>query len=218
MNGTLPINTLADLIRFKLYEAVVLHDQFSVGVDYLEEAFEGSVKASFIYATIRQIQTSKHLSLESEQDGGGISLTPMGIRAVEKLLKDPASVPSRYRDEGLSAFDEELIVVAGIPASDRTVGIDHNSAEFAEAKETIAAAKVALSSDNAVGQALGDDREIALAEIEQIEQMIDQPRTRASLLKSYSKRSLGWIGEKSAGTVLAELVKKLLEIIMGWLA
>lgn len=218
MKATIPLNVLVEIVRLKLYEAIVLDDEVVVDVQYLQGKLNNQFTHAFILSAIRQLQTSKHVIFENNANKKpGIGLGPLGIRAVERALKDPDSVAARFRDQGMDAFEFDMISVGSVPGSDRIVSIDHNSATFNEAKDLLEQTKTALSTDNQVGQALGDERSIAIAEVTQLEALIDQPAVRASTLRGAAKRTLGWLADKCAGTAIVELVKKLMEIIFGWL-
>ena len=218
MSAVLPFDTLIDLVRFKLYEALTLQGVLRPDVINISVELNQRVTSSYIAVVFGQLATNRHVELGEGKNGATARLLPTGIRTVEKQLRDPGSAPSLFRDGGFEAFDEQLVYLASAPASDRVVKFDHNHPAYGQVTQSIAELKIALRENNEVGNLFGTDRDVALQEVEQLEEMVEQAQGRPSIIIAFAKRSLAWLGEKGLGTIVVELSKKLLTNLIDWLS
>lgn len=218
MSRIIPFDALVILVRLKLYEALAIDGVLFCDVVALGEKLDRRATGSFITSALAELEKGKHVELRPGKNGTEARLLPTGIRNVEKQLADPQSAAAVFRDEGWEAIDDISVRLTSAPASDRIVTLDHNSAPYAEAKTAIAEIRTALEQNSEVGQAFGDEKAVALSEITQLQNMIDQPKVRAPSLVAYARKCLGWMAEKGAGTIMAELSKKLLALIISWIS
>lgn len=103
-------------------------------------------------------------------------------------------------------------------ASDREVNFKDNQDVIEEISENLSEIEREIISDNEVGYALGDSRDIAVTEIRQLRNMISAGKARARTLLNYATDVLSWILKKTAETSLSETVKHVTKLLIGWLS
>lgn len=111
--------------------------------------------------------------------------------------------------------DKGLLSAAA--ASDRIVDFSDNQAIVDEIRGQLSQVKSEINSNNEVGDALGDKRDIAAAEIDHLQSMMTAKRARKDILLDYAKRVLGWLSKEIASTSLKEMVKNLTKLFLDWL-
>jgi hypothetical protein len=133
-----------------------------------------------------------------------------GLRSLEAQWAEPEALPvERNSNEGLNE---------AVPASDRIVLRSDNEAVAEEAADALTELSDELRSDsNEVGDAFGDDRLIAATEVEQLAQMVNQPRIRVQPVLAFAQRTLTWIAEKAGAATVAELAKRAWALLFAWL-
>ena len=68
MSTTLPLSVLVELVRLKLYEAIVLDDEIFVDVAYLQRKFDSKFTRAFIISAVRQLENNKHIVFEQNSN------------------------------------------------------------------------------------------------------------------------------------------------------
>ncbi|WP_397505874.1 hypothetical protein [Qipengyuania sp. R86523] len=225
MSSVIPLDLLINLVRYHLYEAVAVEGLEVVRTEYLAGVIGNGVTASFVRLALNQLVELDEATFEAHPgqlviiaEKRAACLTPMGTRMVEQELRDPDSLISRYRDFDMNGLEDQLVIARGIPASDRIVNRTDNQDLADQAVASLADLRDELSSQsNEIGEAFGDDREIAINEIEQLSSMVEKPRIRVNSILAYARRSLSWIAEKAGGASVGDLAKRALAIFIEWL-
>jgi hypothetical protein len=164
--------------------------------------YQGLIKASF------------HLG--GGEDGGmNVQIIGSGLEAAEELCDERGSDLYEEIDEqsGASGVSES----ATVPASDRIVKIDHNSAQYMEIIGKLAQISDAAKKSNSLSIENADERDQRLAEITAGKILLEAPRTNAEKVKSLLIDGLKWIGEKIADNVVSVIVTGLIGLVLALL-
>jgi len=97
--------------------------------------------------------------------------------------------------------EAELLPV--VPAADRFVDLNHNSAAYREAVEALKKAEEAVSEANDYDDL--DDRELRVAEISATRRLLQSTRVRVAAITMVAGPTLTWLAEKFAGGVIGQL-------------
>ncbi len=103
-------------------------------------------------------------------------------------------------------------------ASDRIVLFSDNMKTVEEIDAGLENIEQAIRSNNEVGSALGDNKEIAASEIGHLRNMLKAGKARRDVLLQYSKQVLGWLSKEVGKTSISELVKHVMKLFLGWLS
>jgi hypothetical protein len=127
------------------------------------------------------------------------------LRAAYELLLPNADTP------------EEAESPRAVPASDRVVRLDHNSAAYLEADAELTEAIAALRANNAYRASDPEDYEQRLAELEGGQRLLKAPQTRLDAITAVLVRSLQWLAVKLADTVVGKVIEKALTALAALL-
>ncbi|MFN4358363.1 hypothetical protein [Sphingopyxis alaskensis] len=222
---SLPIDVVIHLARYRIYEAVAVHGHDRIDAEYLAEEIGHGVTSSFVKMALRQLKELREVELEGDATPVlnimsakfRATLTAFGARSVEKDLNDASSVISRYLENGIEGVARNLIPVGALPPPDRLVEPTDNQEAYDQSVESLRELEDALSKSNEAGDALGDDRRIALEEVSALAKMISQAQVRAQPVLLFARRSLGWIIEKAGAASVGEIAKRALNALIDWL-
>lgn len=121
--------------------------------------------------------------------------------------------------EYLDFIERSKIEDIRVPASDRIILRSDNQDLADQAVSLLDEIAANLESNsNEVGDKFGDDREVALSEVNFLRKMASQSRIRVTLLINYAKQSLTWIAEKAASTAVGDLASRALSAFFEWLS
>jgi hypothetical protein len=150
-----------------------------------------------------------------------------GLNAAEALDYRYLDIYNRYAViRKYHAFGSDWLrrAMSNLPPSVSTVRledaiqrIDQESAAVAEIREKAAELKKRIRTGNKLGQIDAEQATAIAQEIEAIEGAFAAPYVRSSEIASRSRRTLGWVGEKAAGTLVGETAKALLKLILAFL-
>ncbi len=98
----------------------------------------------------------------------------------------------------------------GVPASDRVVRLDHNSADYRDTLSQLSSVENAVRESNSIGAADPENRDRTLSEIAASRQLLGAPMVRASLLWGLVGGALMWLLGQVAGHALEPTIKALL--------
>jgi len=216
MSAIIPFDLLIDVVRFKLYELLTIDGILRPDVVLITVKLDQRVTPAFVTAVLRQLEANKHIEATDGKNGPAVRLLASGIRAVERQLNDPESIPSRFRDDGFDTFEDQLVRIARAPASDRIVGLDHNSAGLIDVLEATEELKAHLTTGNDVGEMSSDAVAVAVAEVERIQSELKQPFFRPAAFKNHAKGTLEWIAKEAAGALVGTLALTLLGLIIAF--
>jgi hypothetical protein len=102
-------------------------------------------------------------------------------------------------------------------SSDVVVKIPSDSPEIAEIRERASELKRRIRTGNELGEITPEQASALSMEIGQLEQALSGEYVRSSELASRSRKTLGWVSEKAAGTFVGEAAKLLLKLILSFL-
>lgn len=115
-------------------------------------------------------------------------------------------------EQGILLHEQQLANF--VPASDRIVNRSDNAESVQEIDRVLADLEEKIQSSNdAFEEPLA--RDVAAAEISALRRIISAPALRLKALKDRAKSTLNWIAEKGAATVITELCKHALKLILG---
>lgn len=141
--------------------------------------------------------------------------SPYASKALDSLMNEGLldwSNGYSLTETGILLAEQRLF--AEIPASDRVVKRDHNSAG---ADEILAAADALvdqLKAGNDVGQLSADEVEVAILEVQQLGETFSWPKLRVDTTLEKANRTLKWIGTKAAETLIGTAALALLALIL----
>ena len=201
MSVVVPLDLLISLVRYHLYEAIAVDGMEVVPPEYLAGVIGNNVTSSFVLLSLHQLAELNEVTFEKrlgefsiQPSPRSVRLTPQGTRKVEAELRDKESLISRYRDFDIVGVSDEMILARGIPASDRIVDRADNQTQTEEALALFDEIEGELASQsNEIGEAFGDERELALAEVRELETIVSRPRFRAQPFLDLARKTLGWI-------------------------
>jgi len=113
--------------------------------------------------------------------------------------------------------EEEAAEPLVVPASDRIVRLDHNSAAYLEADARLTEAIAALRENNEYKASDPEDYEQRLAELEGGQRLLKAPRTRLGAVIEVLIRALQWLAVKLADTVAGKMIEKALTALAALL-
>jgi hypothetical protein len=225
MNNIVPIDSVITLVRLKLYEATAVEGFVKVDPDYLAEEIGFGVTASFVRIALKQLKDLKEVDLEGDESTAfnvlrlpfSATLTAFGSRKIEQDLKDPNSRLVAFQTHGIGALQDDFVSISSAPASDRIVSRSDNQTAYDQAVNTLDQLKSELITSNEAGDALGDDGDIAVAEVSALSRIIAEARVRADSTLSFARKCLAWIAEKAGAASVGELAKRALGYLISWL-
>ena len=149
----------------------------------------------------------------SEYDSGFrilYTVSEDGIALAEGLKPVPDLIAEANSDEASKAL---------IPASDRIVLKSDNQTAANAAISILGEIEDQLNSgSNEIGEAFGDDKEVAAKEVSLLKELVQQTKIWAQSTLEFGKKTLGWIVEKAGGAAIGDLAKRALQILFDWLA
>ena len=155
-------------------------------------------------------------------------LRDFGDETEYKILESFHDLGSDWLRDALSTYDREIASqlealgvnedgLGEIPASDRVVSRRDNAAIFEEIEQSLEAIQAEVLNSNEVGDALGDLKDVALAELDGLSSALKKPGIRSSSFLGQARNTLGWLAKKCADTSASELIKFAIKLIIGWL-
>lgn len=109
----------------------------------------------------------------------------------------------------VSDLPEDFLAPAAVPASDRVVSLDHNSADFKTALKSMDELKVAVEGANDFPDP--ETKAAQLAEINAGFELLKSVRVRIQALASVLGPSLKWLTEKFAGGIIGRLAAHVID-------
>ena len=118
--------------------------------------------------------------------------------------------------EGFNWLDEYAVDKSpSIPASDRLVSRSDNLKPINLIKSGLEELSTLVqSTDNEVGDKIGDQREVIAEEISFAKRAVASPRFRLESLIGWLKPVLTYLADKFAGGAIADVAKRLLELLL----
>ena len=141
-----------------------------------------------------------------------VYLSADGVKEAEHLIDQgmvstadleqvpPTDLPSPDGARIIDVAEAEVV-----PASDRIVRMDHNSAAYITAVEQTDALADALARGNDVGKMSHEEVAVAAAEVESLRRELQGNAVRATAFWHRATSVLGWIGREAAGAVVGSL-------------
>lgn len=224
MSRVLPIDDVIQCVRYELYQAIAVEGHDSVEPVYLADAIGRGVTPSFVSLAARQLEELREVEINNKISSVAnligqrmtIGLLPRGARSVEHELRDDTSRISRYRDFGVQGLSDGFVGTKVIPASDRLVTLDDNDPKLVEIVAEARDLSKRISDSNDIGAMSDQDREIAILEVNQLADILEQPAVRISNVTERAIATLSWIGEQAAGAVIGSAAMALLALIAAY--
>jgi hypothetical protein len=92
-----------------------------------------------------------------------------------------------------------------VPASDRIVRRDDNSAAFDEAVHTLDEAISAVAKANDIGDLTAGERDLVLSQLHEGRKLFDLAEIKVSAIRALVEPKLRWLADKAAGAVVGNL-------------
>jgi hypothetical protein len=147
---------------------------------------------------------ARTLAEELDQD---IWLTAAGYRRAEELL--PYFPLKRVGRVSVNL----PATPTSVPASDRIVPLDHNNPMVSQAAADARKLAVALRESNDIGAISPEALPVAVEEVSQIAQALEQPAVRMPAFGERVRSTLGWIGKEAAGALVGAAALALLALL-----
>ena len=181
-----------------------------------------AVKVEIMLALYRALNDPRGLPAYTVEEIGTLMNWDGGIHYIRKALSSLVNerlVLNRkgayeLSENGILLHEQQLVDFA--PASDRLVSIDHNSAEASEIDRSLAAIEDSIRTQNDAFQGESEAKEAALSELSALRGVWQAPAIRLEVFRERAKKLLAWISEKGAATVITELCRHAVKLIMGW--
>jgi hypothetical protein len=110
-------------------------------------------------------------------------------------------------------IEQERAFASSIPATDRIVHLDHNSAAYSETIEALEKTEQAVATANDYDDA--QDKDQRLAELSAIRRLLTSTRVRIGAVTAIAGPTLAWLAEKFAGGVISQLASATWKLIMS---
>jgi hypothetical protein len=117
--------------------------------------------------------------------------------------------------EGIRA--QSSLETAAIPASDRVVRIDHNDPQAVQIRESAEQLKQRILRGNDLGNISPEQAEAVSREIEELQNSFAGGVIRPQAVADRAKKTLRWVGEKAAGTLVGKGALALLTLLLSFL-
>jgi hypothetical protein len=127
-------------------------------------------------------------------------VTGRGVERAEKIEEE--------RRQAASAEDE-------VPASDRFVRIDHNSAGYKDADDALGQTLEAVRGSNEYRSSDPEDHEQRVAELEAGKRLLQAPRVDLGWLKAGLERTLTYIAKKFADQAIGKLAGAAIKFLLA---
>jgi hypothetical protein len=115
-------------------------------------------------------------------------------------------------EHGILLHEQQLAKL--VPAADRIVSRDDNSTAVKDIDAALAELEEGIKGSNDAFEE-PVHRDVALAEVSALRRLVSAPALRLASFKERAKSTLNWIAEKGAATVITELCKHALKLILG---
>jgi hypothetical protein len=222
----LPTTELSEIVLYVIYRRAIvdgkqISDQKDVFDGLLEIGNPPQIRLALNSLLNRKLIVEPFDSTRPVFQCEFFMITDEGVSLVEeRLYAEDSSYIALFRDNALDSFAEDYIEVVSeaifeqAPASDRLVEFDHNSSEFQSVEKELAQLDAALEKGNDIGEMTSRDVEAARGELSSLRLLIKQAVVRANIVFVRASELVGWITKKAGATLVAELAKKALEVII----
>ena len=122
------------------------------------------------------------------------------------------SVTERLLAEGENAKSTEKS--AAVPASDRFVELDHNSAAYAPAVSATDEVIKAVAGDNEYGSQFPAERQVLVSSLQAGRELLDAPEVRPSAVQRLLVAPLKFVAETFAKNVISSLAAKAVAAVL----
>ena len=152
-------------------------------------------------------------SMSSETDGGfNVALTGDGLAAAEELetvedISTDAEPKFELVGDDDTVTDDDGMPLIAVPASDRTVPLDHNSPAYSDVVEKLEELKRAVESNNEYRDTDLEDHERRLTDVESTLKLLENKRVNVNAIKAVAFGTLVYLAEKFAEHPIGELAK-----------
>ena len=150
----------------------------------------------------------------TEESGAAITKYMSEIADRDESQSNDAAGPSAVKGEARSSLDAAdssfalgISEIEDVPASDRTVPLDHNSPAYSEVVENLEELKRAIESNNEYRETDVEDHDRRLTDVESTLKLLENKRVNVNAMKAVAFGSLVYLAEKFAEHPIGELAK-----------
>lgn len=221
-------HALDDVSKFILY--VAYREAVFRGKEHIDTAYLDKELANLpsspgqVRLCIKSLIEDKYLEEDAiaslmTEGVSRVSITPEGVRLVEKELDDESSAVTKFRDHELNDLPAYKIEptehqdIAMIPASDRVVSVNHNSEPVKEARQSVDDLVEKLRLGNDLGNLTVEEADAAANEVYQLGLILDNENIRPAMIATFATTTLRWIADKAAGAVVGTMALSLLALL-----
>ena len=168
-------------------------------------------KAGYGFRDMGYVQDA--FTMDSETDGGmRVALTGDGLAEAEELetveeISTDVEPKFELVGDDDTVTDDDGIPVIAVPASDRTVTLDHNSPAYSDVVEKLEELKRAVESNNEYRDTDLEDHERRLTDVESTLKLLENTRVNVNAIKAVAFGTLVYLAEKFAEHPIGELAK-----------
>ena len=207
-----PQKTLEHVLLFKLFLIAQDTDEYVSG-QQISSSFSFKVSAKRIEMAFAQLKSSKFCYYYDSK----ASINVEGYKFVESQLSQDGSPIKLYSELGDDWLSKQTIGDEAVPASDRVITRKDNQPTVEAIETQFNAIQSSLATDNEVGDALGDERQILIGEVAAAEALTKSKKFRLGKLLSLILPALKFLSEKFSGAAIGEAAKKLVNLLLGLL-
>ncbi len=211
---------MSDIVTKAHYESAALLKLYGIANTHGSEQSIAQVAQSFNF-DVPYLRVK--LALEALYDQGCVAMeyvgataffviTNEGLKQVEYELRKPETFTYKLFHLGDGLIFNEAVV----PASDRSVGLDHNSPEVRQIVEDTRSFETQFLNANDFGNLSDDEVKAAAIEVRLIHQAFEADVIRPSMVYQRAKSTLEWIGSKAAEAVIGAAAIALLALIAAF--
>ncbi|MBF7011296.1 hypothetical protein QUC32_16650 [Novosphingobium resinovorum] len=191
---------LEAVVLLALYNYFQVHSG-SLTISQIKRLLNFDVSERRVEMAVSNLASSGYVDGEySYVDENGFAISDAGYKYAEEL---------EGRANGRKDADES----EEVPASDRVVGLDHNSRQFIEVRSEVTSLAKQISLANDVGNLSSREKLVAEQEVTALGDALDREFIRPKEIWLRSKLTLQWIGKEAAAAVIGTAALALLALI-----
>jgi hypothetical protein len=135
-----------------------------------------------------------------------------------KVIESYSEFGAPFIDAAMSKFESIDFATRLASGENRIVSFEDNMPIVEQIRVGLNELRAQIRENNEVGDALGDNKQEVIAEIDSLATAMNAKSARAGFLLSLSRKTLTWIGNLVAKTSIEELVKHISKLFIQWLS
>jgi hypothetical protein len=199
-------------VLFKLFQLAQASDEMFPPGELMKQ-FKINIGAKRVKLAFEHLNDEQKISYYPQTSRASINRE--GYKYVEDELIQEGSWLALYAENGDEWLASQTLVAGDFPASDRVVSRTDNQAEIEEISGGLEKLVKEIKEDNELGAALGDDRELLIAEVNASQTLVRSEQFRLAKLASLLVPALRFLADRFSGAAIGELSKRLINLILG---